>query len=194
MEIEYRYEREDIAEALKVVERGGLIIYPTDTIWGIGCDATNAEAVARVFELKRRVSAKALISIVDSTAKLPGLMRQVPEIAYDLIEATTTPLTIIYPEVKGLAHNLLAEDGSAGIRVVSSEPFCRDLCQRLKRPLVSTSANISGEAAPAHFGEITEEVLSGVDYVVKYRQEDRRPASPSSIIKLEADATFKLIR
>lgn len=194
MERVYRYEREDIAEALRVLEQGGLIVYPTDTIWGIGCDATNAEAVQRVFELKRRASAKALISIVDSVAKLPALMREVPEIAYDLIEATTTPLTIIYPEVKGLAPNLLAEDGSAGIRVVESEPFCRDLCMRLKRPVVSTSANISGDPAPAHFGEITEEVLSGVDYVVRYRQEDRRMAKASGIIKLEVDGSFKLIR
>lgn len=194
MERVYRYEREDIAEALRVLEQGGLIVYPTDTIWGIGCDATNAEAVQRVFELKRRASAKALISIVDSVAKLPALMREVPEIAYDLIEATTTPLTIIYPEVKGLAPNLLAEDGSAGIRVVESEPFCRDLCMRLKRPVVSTSANISGDPAPAHFGEITEEVLSGADYVVRYRQEDRRMAKASGIIKLEVDGSFKLIR
>lgn len=194
MERVYRYEREDIAEALRVLEQGGLIVYPTDTIWGIGCDATNAEAVQRVFELKRRASAKALISIVDSVAKLPALMREVPEIAYDLIEATTTPLTIIYPEVKGLAPNLLAEDGSAGIRVVESEPFCRDLCMRLKRPVVSTSANISGVPAPAHFGEITEEVLSGADYVVRYRQEDRRMAKASGIIKLEVDGSFKLIR
>lgn len=147
-----------------------------------------------MFELKRRASAKALISIVDSVAKLPALMREVPEIAYDLIEATTTPLTIIYPEVKGLAPNLLAEDGSAGIRVVESEPFCRDLCMRLKRPVVSTSANISGDPAPAHFGEITEEVLSGADYVVRYRQEDRRMAKASGIIKLEVDGSFKLIR
>lgn len=193
-ERERRYDREDIAEALRVLSEGGLILYPTDTIWGIGCDATNESAVRKVFALKQRDNAKALISIVDSAAKLPGLMPEVPEIAYDLIEASPTPLTIVYPNVKGLASNLLAEDGSAGIRVVSGEPFCRDLCMRFKRPIVSTSANISGAPSPALFAEISEEVIAGVDYVVKYRQDDRRPAQSSGIIKLEVDGRFEIIR
>lgn len=194
MEVDERYEREDLSEALRVLEEGGVILYPTDTIWGIGCDATNAEAVQKVFELKHRASAKALISIVDSSAKLQGLMEEVPEIAYDLIEASPTPLTVIYPGVRGLAPNLLAEDGSAGIRVVDREPFCRDLCLRFKKPIVSTSANVSGAPSPAHFGEISQEILEGVDYVVKYRQGDRRPATASSIIKLEVDGQFKVLR
>ena len=194
MEVDERYEREDLSEALRVLEEGGVILYPTDTIWGIGCDATNAEAVQKVFELKHRASAKALISIVDSSAKLQGLMAEVPEIAYDLIEARPTPLTVIYPGVRGLAPNLLAEDGSAGIRVVDREPFCRDLCLRFKKPIVSTSANVSGAPSPAHFGEISQEILEGVDYVVKYRQGDRRPATASSIIKLEVDGQFKVLR
>lgn len=194
MEVDERYEREDLAETLRVLEAGGVILYPTDTIWGIGCDATNAEAVQKVFELKHRASAKALISIVDSSAKLQGLMAEVPEIAYDLIEASPTPLTVIYPGVHGLAPNLLAEDGSAGIRVVDREPFCRDLCLRFKKPIVSTSANVSGAPSPAHFGEISREILDGVDYVVRYRQGDRRPATASSIIKLEVDGQFKVLR
>ncbi len=191
-----RYQREDLAEALRVLNAGGLIAYPTDTIWGIGCDATNERAVERVFALKRRSDAKALISIVDSSSKLLGLMPEVPPIAYDLLEAATSPLTIIYPNVKSLAQNLLAEDGSAGIRVVASEaePFCNALCMRFKKPIVSTSANISGEASPRYFGEVSEEILKGVDYVVKYRQGDQRPHKASGIIKLFGDGTFQLIR
>lgn len=191
---EERYEREDLQQALEVLKNGGIILYPTDTIWGIGCDATNPEAVAKVYALKRREDAKALISIVDSNAKLVGLMREIPEISYDLLEATTTPLTIIYPNVKNIAPNLLAEDGSAGIRIVDSEPFCRALCERFRKPIVSTSANISGESSPAHFGEISQEVIDGVDYVVKYRQNDRSSSKASSIIKLNADGTFVIIR
>lgn len=194
MESNWRYEREDLAHALEVLEQGGLIVYPTDTIWGIGCDATNPDAVKKVFALKQREDAKALISIVDSTAKLAGLMKEVPFIAYDVIEASTTPVTIIYPSVHGLAPNLLADDGSAGIRVVDEEPFCKEMCKRFKKPIVSTSANISGAASPANFGEITDEILSGVDYVVKYRQTDRSKGKASSIIKLDVDCSFKVIR
>lgn len=195
-EYQERYEPDDLAQALQVLQRGELIAYPTDTIWGIGCDATNPEAVQKVFELKQRSDAKALISIVDSSAKLQGLMSEVPTIAYDLIEATTTPLTVIYPNVHGLAPNLLAEDGSAGIRIIEqeAEPFCHALCMRMRCPIVSTSANISGAPSPAHFGEVSQEILEGVDYVVKYRQGDRSPHRASSIIKLFADGTFKLIR
>lgn len=189
-----KYERDDLQRALEVLKNGGLILYPTDTIWGIGCDATNPEAVAKIYALKKRADAKAMISIVDSNAKLIGLMQEIPEISYDLIEATTTPLTIIYPNVKGLAHNLLAEDGSAAIRVVDSEPFCKALGERLHKPIVSTSANISGEPSPSHFGDICQEIIDGVDYVVKYRQGDRHKAKASSIIKLNADGTFKIIR
>lgn len=194
MESNWRYEREDLAHALEVLEQGGLIVYPTDTIWGIGCDATNLDAVKKVFALKQREDAKALISIVDSTAKLAGLMKEVPFIAYDVIEASTTPVTIIYPSVHGLAPNLLADDGSAGIRVVDEEPFCKEMCKRFKKPIVSTSANISGAASPANFGEITDEILSGVDYVVKYRQTDSSKGKASSIIKLDVDCSFKVIR
>lgn len=190
----YRYEREDLLKALEVLNAGGLILYPTDTIWGIGCDATNEDAVRKVYQLKQREDAKALISIIDSNAKLMSLMPEIPEIAYDLVEVATSPLTIIYPNVRGLASNLLAEDGSAGIRVVETEPFCKALGERFRKPIVSTSANLSGHTAPRHFGEIDSEIIEGVDYVVKYRQEDRSETKASSIIKLNADGTFKLIR
>lgn len=190
----YRYDRDDLQSALRVLQSGGLILYPTDTIWGIGCDATNAEAVEKVYQLKQRADAKALISIIDSNAKLMALMAEIPSIAYDLMEVTTTPLTIIYPNVRGLAPNLLADDGSAAIRVVDREPFCKVLGERLRKPIVSTSANLSGTPAPRHFGEIAPAIIEGVDYVVKYRQEDRTPSKASSIIKLNADGTFNLIR
>lgn len=188
-----RYELEDLNAALRTLNAGGLILYPTDTIWGIGCDATNPEAVARVFELKRRDDAKALISIVQTNAILPLLMDKVPPVAYDLIDAAIQPLTIIYPAVHGLAPNLLAEDGSAGIRVVD-ELFCNKLCERFRKPIVSTSANISGEPSPASFKQISDEIKSGVDYVVKYRQKEKTPHVASNIIKLEVDGAFKIIR
>ena len=188
-----RYELDDLNEALRTLKAGGLILYPTDTIWGIGCDATNAKAVSRVFELKRRDDAKALISIVQTNAILPLLMTKVPPVAYDLIDAAIQPLTIIYPDVHGLAPNLLAEDGSAGIRVVD-ELFCNKLCERFRKPIVSTSANISGEPSPASFREISDEIKNGVDYIVRYRQNERTPHVASNIIKLEVDGAFKLIR
>lgn len=190
-----RFEIDDLNTALGVLQQGGLILYPTDTIWGIGCDATNEDAVRRVFQLKGRDDSKALISIVDSSAKLLGLMPEVPEVAYDLIEATTTPLTIVYPNVRGVAPNLIAQDGSAAIRVIEEEPFCHHLCRRFRKPIVSTSANLSGKKAPASFADISEEIRSGVDYIVRYRQEEKKRATkPSSIIQLFADGTFKLIR
>ena len=188
-----RYEAEDMKQALLTLKAGGLILYPTDTIWGIGCDATNPEAVRRVFALKRRDDAKALISIYHTSNVLPTLMKKVPDVAYDLIDAALRPLTIIYPGVHGLAENLLAEDGSAGIRIVD-EYFCNELCRRFLKPIVSTSANISGEPSPANFSEISEEIKSGVDYVVKYRRRERSRNTASNIIKLETDGSFVVIR
>lgn len=188
-----RYDAQDMRDALRTLQNGGLILYPTDTIWGIGCDATNPDAVRKVFELKRRDDAKVLISIYHTTAILPLLMTKVPEVAYDLIDSATRPLTIIYPEVKGLAENLLAEDGSAGIRIVD-EYFCNELCRRFRKPIVSTSANISGEPSPKNFREISEEIKSGVDYVVHYRRKEREKGVASNIIKLEKDGAFVIIR
>ena len=184
---------EDIKKACEVMQAGGIILYPTDTIWGIGCDATNEEAVRRVYELKRRIDNKAVLVLTDSTAKLNMYVSEVPDIAWDLIEVTDTPLTIIYSQAKNLASNLLGEDGSIGIRVTNEE-FSHKLCERFRKPIVSTSANISGEPSPANFQEISEEIKKGVDYIVNYRQEDMSKAKPSHIIKLGNGGVFQIIR
>lgn len=184
---------DDIKKACEVLEAGGIILYPTDTIWGIGCDATNEAAVKKVYELKRRADNKAMIVLTDSTAKLDRYVDDVPDIAWDLIEVTDKPLTIIYSQGKNLAPNLLGEDGSVGIRVTQEE-FSKRLCERFRKPLVSTSANVSGEASPANFSEISDIVKNSVDYIVGYRQEDTTQSHPSSIIKLEAGGVIKIIR
>lgn len=187
------FDAEDLTQALAALTDGKLILYPTDTVWGIGCDATNPDAVQKIYQLKQRSDAKAMLSIIDSNAKLPALMKEVPEIAYELTAIATEPLTIIYPNVTGVAANLLAEDGSAGIRVCN-EPFCQALCQRFRKPIVSTSANISGEPTPAFFNEISNAILQGVDYIVKFRQQDKTPHQPSHILKLAVNGTFTIIR
>lgn len=184
---------EDIKKACEVMAAGGIILYPTDTIWGIGCDATNEEAVRRVYDLKRRADHKAMLVLIDSEAKLNAYVTEVPDIAWDLIEVAVRPLTLIYPGARNLAPNLLAEDGSVGIRVTREE-FSRRLCERFRKPLVSTSANLSGEPSPACFGEVSEAVRSGVDYIVGYRQDDTAPALPSNIIKLGAGGLVQVIR
>lgn len=184
---------DDIRQAVDTVRRGGVILYPTDTIWGIGCDATNAEAVARVYAIKQRVDSKALICLLGSEASLNLYVSDVPEVAYDLIEFSTKPLTIIYDGARNLAPNLLAEDGSVGIRVTKEE-FSQTLCMRCKRALVSTSANISGQAAPAMFSDIPAELLEAVDYVCTSRRNEKTQARPSSIMKLSATNEIKIIR
>ncbi len=172
---------------------GGLILYPTDTIWGIGCDATNEEAVRRVYELKRRSDHKAMLLLMDSSAKLNYYVQEVPDVAWDLIELADSPLTVIYSGARNVAPNLLAEDGSVGIRITQEE-FSHKLCERFRKPLVSTSANVSGEPSPANFNEISETIKAGVDYIVRYRQDDLRKAAPSHIIKLGARGLVKIIR
>lgn len=184
---------EDIKKACEVLSKGGLILYPTDTIWGIGCDATNEDAVRRVYKLKQRIDSKAMLVLIDSTAKLNSYVEEVPEQAWDLIELTTKPLTIIYPQARNLASNLVAEDGSIGIRI-STEEFSRKLCERFRKPLVSTSANVSGSPSPAIFDDIAEEIKDGVDYIVKYRQDDISRTPPSSIIKLGLGGLIRIIR
>lgn len=184
---------EDIKKAFDVLVAGGLILYPTDTIWGIGCDATNEEAVRRVYELKKRTDSKALIVMLDSTAKLNYYVEDVPDIALDLIELADKPLTIIYDGARNVAPNLLADDGSLAIRV-TNEKFSQALCQRFRKALVSTSANISGEPAPANFSEISEEIKNGVDYIVNYRREDMIKTKASGIIKLGRTGEVKVIR
>ena len=185
--------REDIRRAVDVMNRGGVILYPTDTIWGIGCDATNEEAVRRVFDIKRRADAKALITLVDSEAKVEFYVRDVPAVAWDLIELSENPLTIIYDGARNLAPNVLAEDGSAGIRV-TREAFSKELCFRMRRAVVSTSANVSGQPSPLCFADISEEIKSAVDYVCTSRREEKGPGRASSIIKLGAGGEVRIIR
>ena len=172
---------------------GGLILYPTDTIWGIGCDATNEEAVRRVYELKRRSDHKAMLLLMDSSAKLNYYVQEVPDVAWDLIELADSPLTVIYNGARNVAPNLLAADGSVGIRITQEE-FSHKLCERFRKPLVSTSANVRGDPSPANFSEISETIKAGVDYIVRYRQDDLSKAAPSHIIKLGAGGLVKIIR
>lgn len=188
-----RYDKADLLKAVEILKQGGVIVYPTDTVWGIGCDATNAEAVARIYEIKHRADAKAMLSLVDAPGRLQAYIPEIPSVAWDLMECATRPITIIYPSVRGLAANLIAEDGSAGIRI-TDEPFSKALCAALKKAVVSTSANISGEPTPAFFSQISPAILEKADYVVKFRRNDKTPASPSSVIKLEVDSRFKIIR
>lgn len=183
----------DIRQALDVLHKGGVILYPTDTIWGIGCDATNPEAVKRVYDIKRRTDSKAMLVLIDSPAKLNFYVKDVPPVAWDLMELTTKPLTIIYDGARNLAPNLLAEDGSVGIRVTDEE-FSRQLCFRFRKAIVSTSANISGEPSPKCFADISEEVRQAVDYIVGYRQNERGAGKPSGIIRLGVGGQVKVIR
>ena len=200
-----RYDKQDLQQALQVLRQGGVILYPTDTVWGIGCDATNEAAVARVYEIKRRVDSKAMLVLLDGAGKLQGYIEKVPETAWMLLE-TTEPqgdeatrrqgekaLTIIYPRAKNLATNLLAEDNSVGIRI-TTEAFSKALCEQLRRPIVSTSANFSGEPAARIFSEIAPELLEAVDYVCHYRREDKTVAQPSSIIKIDDRERITIIR
>lgn len=184
---------EDIKKACEVIAAGGIILYPTDTIWGIGCDATNEKAVQRVYELKRRADNKAMLVLMDSEAKLDRYVSDVPDIAWDLISVSDKPLTIIYSSAKNLATNLLGADGSVGIRITNEE-FSKKLCERFRKPLVSTSANVSGEPSPANFSEVSEVIKEGVDYIVSYRQDDMSKAAPSGIIKLGAGGLVQVIR
>ena len=185
--------REDLKRACEVMQKGGVILYPTDTIWGIGCDATNESAVQRIYELKRRSDSKSMLVLTDDITKIERVVDEVPEIAYQLVEVSEKPLTIVYPKGKNLASNLLAEDGSVGIRV-TKEIFSKSLCEAFRRPIVSTSANISGETTPFSFQEISKEILEGVDYVVEYGRNLPCAEKASSIMKLEVDGSFKIIR
>ena len=175
------------------MREGGVILYPTDTIWGIGCDATNEDAVRRVYEIKQRQDSKAMLVLVDSSVKVDFYVQDVPEVAWDLIDLADKPLTIIYSGARNLAANLLAEDGSVGIRV-TNEDFSKRLCQQFRKAVVSTSANISGQPSPRNSSEISEEVKSAVDYIVGYRQEEMSNPKPYSIIKLDKGGVIKIIR
>ena len=185
--------KQEIEKALQVLRDGGIILYPTDTIWGIGCDATNAEAVDKVYKLKGRDAAKSMIILLDTENKLPSYVREVPDIAYDLIEFAENPLTIIYSGARNLASNAVGADGSIAIRVTNDE-FCKQLIQRFKKPIISTSANLSNEPSPANFQEVSDAIMDGVDLVIDWKQDDLTIKKPSTIMKLEPDGRFAFIR
>lgn len=183
----------DIEHALSILQAGGLILYPTDTIWGIGCDATDAAAVEKVYALKQRAAAKSLIVLMADERDILKYTSQPDLRVFDYLQRTTKPTTVIYEGAIGLAPNLIQTDGTVAIRLVA-DPFCRHLIKRFRKPLVSTSANLSGEAAPAFFTDIDPRIVAGVDYVVRYRRDDRTPHEPSSIIRWNADGTPTIIR
>jgi L-threonylcarbamoyladenylate synthase len=182
----------EIENALNVLKRGGLILYPTDTVWGIGCDATNPDAIEKVFLLKERNEKKSLICLVNDFKMLEQYVEQVPEVAYDILKYASKPTTIIYDDPIRIAENLIAEDNSLAIRVVQDD-FCKELIRRFRRPIVSTSANKSGKPTPANFQEIGNAIINGVDYVVKWHQE-KKGGKPSAIIKLKNDGRVQVIR
>ena len=184
---------DDIQKAIETLKSGGVILYPTDTIWGLGCDATNAEAVKKIYQIKQRDDSKSMLVLLDHFDKIGLYLKEVPELASDLVEMAEKPLTIIYPGAVNIAKNLIAEDGSVGIRVCADD-FCQKLISRFRKPIVSTSANISGQPSPAIFDEISDDIRNAADFVVQWRQNDRTPAKPSSIIKLGIKGEIAVIR
>lgn len=183
----------DLRQAVKTLREGGVILYPTDTVWGLGCDATNAEAVAKVYAIKKRAESKSMLVLVDSAGRAGVYVKEIPDVAYDMMDLADKPLTLILDGAKNLAGNLIAEDGSIGIRV-TNEKFSHDLCSSFGKAVVSTSANISGQPAAAIFSEVSPEILSAVDYAVLFRRDDTSKAKPSSIVKLKADGQVTIIR
>lgn len=184
---------DDIREAVRVMRSGGLVLMPTDTIWGLACDATNEAAVRKVFALKHRDDSKALIALVDAPETVQRYVSVVPDAAWDLMDVATSPLTLVYDEARNLASNLVAADGSVAIRV-TREPFSQTLCKRMGRAVVSTSANISGEPSPRCFAEISEDVKAAVDYICTSRRDEKPAAKPSGIIKIGQGGEVKIIR
>jgi L-threonylcarbamoyladenylate synthase len=188
----YNFEN-DIKESLRVLREAGLILYPTDTVWGLGCDPTRPEAVEKIFRLKSREESRSLLVLVSDLAMLERYVKQVPDMAFELVSVSETPLTIVYPGGKNLAGGVCSADGSVGIRICL-DPFCNELIRRFRKPLVSTSANISGQPSPSCFGEIDQRVKSAVDYIVEHRQNDRQKSKPSPVVKIEDNGTFKILR
>jgi L-threonylcarbamoyladenylate synthase len=184
---------DDINNSLKILKDGGVILYPTDTLWGLGCDATSSAAIEKIFRIKTRKEAKGFIVLVNGVAMLERYARDIPQVAYELTGISDTPLTIVYPEGRNLARGACNEDGSVAIRVCRDE-FCSELITRFRKPLISTSANISGMPSPASFTEISEVIIRSADYVVKHRQDDKRKFSPSPVIKVDRNGVFKIIR
>ncbi|WP_316797981.1 L-threonylcarbamoyladenylate synthase [Pedobacter frigidisoli] len=185
--------KDEINKALEVLKAGGVILYPTDTIWGLGCDATNAEAVEKLLKLKNRPAEKSMIILLDVDTKLQSYVDEIPEVAYDLIEYAENPLTIIFSAAKNLAQNVINQDGSVGIRIVKHD-FCTQLINRFRKPIVSTSANISGQSSPKFFDDIDPDLIERVDYVVNFEQENRNVRKPSTIMKLSPGGQFEFIR
>ncbi len=184
---------DDIRNAVEVMRKGGVILYPTDTVWGIGCDATNAEAVARVYEIKKRADSKALICLVDSDARLQRYVKKVPNVAWELFDCADKPTTVILDGAVNLAPNLIAEDGSIALRI-TQEAFSKELCYRFQKAIVSTSANISGEPTAQNYCDISQEIIDAVDYVCWTRRQEHKPHKPSSIIKLGLGGEVEIIR
>ena len=184
---------EEVRKAVECLEQGKTILYPTDTVWGIGCDATNYKAVEKVYKIKRRFERKSLIILLENPDKIKDYVEEVPPIAFDLMKSMDTPLTIIYPRAKNLAKNVIAKDKSIAIRIVH-EPFCHSLLSEFGKPIVSTSANISGESAPLFFNKITDEIKQSVDYIVGINQQLVNRMKPSTIIKLKENNQFEIIR
>ena len=184
---------EDIQKASKLINSGGTILYPSDTIWGIGCDATNQNAIKRIFQIKQREDQKSMLVLMDGTSMLKHHLEELPEQLIEILSSSDKPTTIIYPGARNLANNLLAEDGSIGIRI-TSDPFCKELIALTGKPIVSTSANISGEQSPALFTEIDDRILEMVDYVVQWRQDETKPATPSTIMKLDKQGVITILR
>ena len=184
---------EEIRKAVEVLRAGGTILYPTDTIWGIGCDATNEKAVEKIYSIKKREESKSLIVLVGDDGMMNRFVKDVPAQAWDLIDVSDTPITIIYDAGRGFAKNVLADDGSIAVRLVKDD-FCQQLIHKFGKPIVSTSANLSGESSPQLYDEISEEIKSQVDYVANWRRDDFTKAKPSSIIKLKSNGEFQIIR
>ena len=184
---------DDIRNAVEVMRKGGVILYPTDTVWGIGCDATNAEAVARVYEIKKRADSKALICLVDSDARLQRYVKKVPNVAWELLDCADKPTTVILDGAVNLAPNLIAEDGSIALRI-TQEAFSKELCYRFQKAIVSTSANISGEPTAQNYCDISQEIIDAVDYVCWTRRQEHKPHKPSCIIKLGLGGEVEIIR
>lgn len=185
--------QDELNNALKVLKEGGVILYPTDTVWGLGCDATNEKAVQKIIEIKKRADSKNFIVLIDNEIKLNKYVKDVPGVAWDLVESADEPLTIIYPGAYNLAKNVIADDGSVAIRVIKDE-FCQKLINRFGKAIVSTSANISGEETPMNFSQISNDIIKSVDYVVNLRQDENKPVKPSSIIKIGTNWEIKIVR
>ena len=190
---DYTIYKDEIKKCLEILRSGGIILYPTDTIWGIGCDATNEIAVQKIYQLKKRTEEKSMIILVDTENMLAQYVKEIPDAAFQFIECYDTPLTIIYSDARNLAKNVVGSDGSIGIRI-TKDIFCGQLINQFRKSLVSTSANISGEKTPNSFHDISDEILSGVDYIVNLRQHETAQNKPSTIIKVEVNGVFKIIR